>query len=361
MNYGAVIVAAGMSSRMGDFKPLLQIGSQSVVQHVISAFYQAGVRQIAIVTGHNASALEEHLAGYDVVFLHNKHYKTTQMFDSAKIGLSYMKNLCDRVFFTPVDVPLFTSCTVQALMAAKAPLAVPFCSGKQGHPLLISSLVIDSILNDCGEGGLKGAIARSGIPLDHVVVDDPGVLCDADTPEEFQLLLKLHHQRSPLYPPDEEIAQLLKQHETPEPVRAHCIAVAEKAALLTTQTNRPCNPHLLRAACLLHDIAKTAGKDHAAIGACIVRQAGYPLLAEIIGQHHDLQSDPSVETQLLYLADKLIQCTQTVTIRERFEASRAKCTTPDALSVWETRYNRTIEIIDQLQLDPALIQKGESV
>ena len=361
MKYGAVIVAAGLSSRMGDFKPLLQIGSLSVAQHVISVFQQAGVRQIAIVTGHNASALVEHLANYDVTFLHNEHYETTQMFDSAKLGLTYMKSLCDRIFFTPVDVPLFTANTVQRLMDNDAPLVTPVCAGKQGHPLLISSSLVDRIVTDCGDDGLKGTIARTGIPMTHVEVDDPGVLQDADTPEEFQALLKLHRQRSTPYPSDEEITHLLDQNGTPEPIRAHCAAVAEKAQALAAQINHPCDFGLLRAACLLHDITRTFGKDHAAAGSKIVEQTGYTDLATIIRQHHDLQKNPSVETQLLYLADKLVQGTQTVTVKKRFEASRLKCTTPEALSLWEARYRDTLNIIIQLQLGALLGQKGESV
>ena len=344
MNYGAVIVAAGLSSRMGEFKPLLQIGSQSVVRHVISAFSQAGIRQIAIVTGHNASALTEHLADLDVTFLHNEHYRTTQMFDSAKIGLSHWKETCDRVLFTPVDIPLFSSSTVLKLIASGAELASPLCSGKQGHPLMLSSRLIDAILKDSGEGGLKGAVARLNIPMTHVEVDDPGVLQDADTPEEFQKLLKLHRLSSPLYPSDEKITQLLNQNDTPDPVRAHCAAVAEKAEFLAARINRPYDPDLLRAACLLHDIARASGKNHAAAGAEIILQAGYPLLAEIVGQHHDLKHPASIEAQLLYLADKLVQETREVTLQERFSASRKKCTTPESMECWQRRYHDALRI-----------------
>ena len=54
MNIGAVIVAAGRSSRMGDFKPMLNIGSISIAQRIIATFHQADVTKIAMVTGYNA-------------------------------------------------------------------------------------------------------------------------------------------------------------------------------------------------------------------------------------------------------------------------------------------------------------------
>ena len=50
MQTAALIVAAGMSSRMGDFKPMLNIGSISIAQRVVATFRQAGIRKIVMVT-----------------------------------------------------------------------------------------------------------------------------------------------------------------------------------------------------------------------------------------------------------------------------------------------------------------------
>ena len=58
MTSAALIVAAGMSSRMGDFKPLLNIGSISIAQRVVATFQQAGVEKIVMITGYNAVLLE---------------------------------------------------------------------------------------------------------------------------------------------------------------------------------------------------------------------------------------------------------------------------------------------------------------
>ena len=116
MTTAALITAAGMSSRMGDFKPMLNVGSISIAQRVVATFQQAGVEKIVMVTGYNAVMLERHLAGNGIVFLRNEAYETTQMFESVCIGLRYLKNKCDRVLFTPVDIPLFTADTVQKLL-----------------------------------------------------------------------------------------------------------------------------------------------------------------------------------------------------------------------------------------------------
>ena len=138
MEVGAVVVAAGMSTRMGSFKPMLSLGSISIAQRVIATLRQAGAARIVVVTGYRAEELEWHLARSGAIFLRNENYSTTHMFDSALIGLRYLKNKCDRVLFTPVDIPLFTAATVEALLASGAPLASPVCDGQPGTQWLSS-------------------------------------------------------------------------------------------------------------------------------------------------------------------------------------------------------------------------------
>ena len=148
-----------------------------------------------MVTGYNATQLERHLAGLGLVFLRNENYAHSQMFDSAKIGLSYLKDKCDRILFTPVDIPLFTSATVRSLLDSGEKLACPVCEGKDGHPILIDSSLVGALLSDSGEGGLRGAISRCGQPMARIEVEDAGILHDADTPEDYRALLSYHNQQ----------------------------------------------------------------------------------------------------------------------------------------------------------------------
>ena len=233
MQIGAVIVAAGMSSRMGDFKPMLNIGSITIAQRIVATFHQAGITRIAVVTGYNAPLLERHLANCGLVFLRNENYETTQMFDSARIGLAYLRDKCDRVLFTPVDIPLFTSLTVTKLIESDAALCCPVCEGQTGHPLLIASSLLDRILSDSGEGGLQGAIRRCGETMTEIEVEDPGILHDADTPADYAALLAYHNEQlirpeigislsreKPFF--DEKTAMLLSLVEETGSVRHAC-------------------------------------------------------------------------------------------------------------------------------------------
>ena len=124
-----------------------------------------------------------------------ENYSTTHMFDSAKIGLEYLRDKCDRILFTPVDIPLFTSATVKSLMDSSAPLACPIFNGEPGHPIMLSAALVDRLLADSGEDGLKGALLRCGAAMEQVPVSDPGILHDADTPEDYKTLLKIHNSQ----------------------------------------------------------------------------------------------------------------------------------------------------------------------
>ena len=87
---GAVVAAAGLSSRMQAFKPMLPLGDSTIIRTLIAGLRAAGVSAITVVTGHNADRLQEHLSGLDIAFADNKDYATTDMLCSAGIGLSFM-------------------------------------------------------------------------------------------------------------------------------------------------------------------------------------------------------------------------------------------------------------------------------
>lgn len=189
MKTGAVIVAAGLSSRMGEFKPLLPLGESTLIGTVIAAFRRAGADPIVLVTGHRAEELEAHVAGTGVHCIRNENYRTTDMFASAAIGMAHIRSMCDQFFFTPGDVPLFSGATLHTLLACGAPLCKPVCGSKDGHPILIRCDLVDAILRSNGDQGLKGALTQCGAAVTAVHVNDDGILYDADTPDAYTQLL----------------------------------------------------------------------------------------------------------------------------------------------------------------------------
>ena len=98
---GVLISAAGMSRRMGQPKQLMKIGSQTFLQHILDRFSYAKPDITVVVTGYMAEEVRESLRGYDVRFLYNPDYASTQMLDSVRHGLKYLQERCDRLFFMP--------------------------------------------------------------------------------------------------------------------------------------------------------------------------------------------------------------------------------------------------------------------
>lgn len=149
-----------------------------------------------------------------------------------------------------------------------------------------------------------------------------------------------------------EQKKLFEKYGTPPAVQAHCNAVASKALLLASGiTSVPVNIRLLRAACQLHDIARHMEGNHALWGAELLFREGYPEVARIVATHHDLPSDVGIEAQLLYLADKLVLGTESVSLEERFAVSKGKCRTAKARESWQRRRQNAFMVMEQYQLN----------
>ncbi|MDR2053512.1 MAG: nucleotidyltransferase family protein [Treponema sp.] len=192
MKFGAVITAAGLSSRMGAFKPLLPLGGVPVIGRVIGALRKGGAGDIVVVTGRDAPLLEEALLPYGVGFIHNGDYARTDMFQSAALGFEFMAGRVDGLFFTPADIPLFAAVTVrllaERLRQGDGHIVVPVCGGKKGHPVVMLSSTARELARHKNSGGLRGAMDAYDGPKGTLEVDDQGILRDLDTPEDYRLL-----------------------------------------------------------------------------------------------------------------------------------------------------------------------------
>lgn len=186
----AVIPAAGMSSRMGAFKPLLPFDGDTVIGHTVQAALGAADR-VVVVLGNRAGEVRRTLTGRfgdRVVFAENPQYASTDMLRSVQLGLMQVGR-CDGFFLLPGDMPAVRTDVFEALRAAfdgETELLCPVTGGRRGHPVLISSRLIPLILAYRGEGGLRAAL--SGCRTDEIAVDDSGVLTDLDTPGDYARL-----------------------------------------------------------------------------------------------------------------------------------------------------------------------------
>jgi putative nucleotidyltransferase with HDIG domain len=148
-----------------------------------------------------------------------------------------------------------------------------------------------------------------------------------------------------------ECFRLLEKRGTPPAVVDHCRTVAKKAdeiAAVLTGRGIAVDRAMVRAASLLHDIAKSCPR-HAQAGAAWIRAEGYPAVADIIAEHEDLGEPANLnEAAVVYLADKLILGTAEAGLEERFARSREKCGDEAARTAHAKRFRQALWLREQI-------------
>lgn len=193
---GAIIVAAGMSSRMGDFKPMLPFSNSTIARHNVAMLKALDLDPIVVITGFKADELQAHLFSMGVRFRKNEEYETTQMFESVKLGLQELLDDCDRMLIMPMDLPGISVDTFRAVLAVEAPIVRTKYNNKAGHPIVIDRDTALEFLNYSGENGLKGAVHAHSVPPVDIDVFDEGINRDVDTPEEYNDLVKWYNNQN---------------------------------------------------------------------------------------------------------------------------------------------------------------------
>lgn len=153
-------------------------------------------------------------------------------------------------------------------------------------------------------------------------------------------------------PDSGEIDAIIKECRTDYNIIAHMDAVSEKTAELCEKLNAAglnLNADLAVAAAKLHDIKRAIGKKHPEAAREMLCERGYLALGNIISKHHDINFNGDIdEAVVLYLADKLICGTEEASLTVRFNKSRDKCRTEEALANHERRLKTALEIEEKV-------------
>ena len=329
-NYSAIILAAGYSSRMGSFKPIIKIEGKTPLQRCIELFKNCGINDITVVTGHLNECIEKELNDIkielnDIKIVFNNKY-SEGMYSSIKVGVASLSDEVDAFFILPVDIPSVQECTLKKMMLSyeeiKGGIMFPTFAKETGHPTLVTGLLAQEIVNSNPEGGLRELFNNHKKRWYYEIVTDRGILLDMDTKEDLKVLM----DHISVYPcPDYlECMEILKLCKVNRDVINHMKSVAgfaKKISLLLNEKGLNLNINYIYAGALLHDVAK-GNKDHAEKGAKIVEGFGYKCLMEIINEHMELITQPKIgEKEIVYLCDKLIQGSTVVTLKKRFAKS----------------------------------------
>jgi len=204
MQINGLILTAGLSSRMGDFKPLMPLSGKTMIEHSIDSMLDAGVSFVTVVLGYRAGEvsdlLESRYPDIRVNLAYNTEYDTTDMLASVKIGIRSLPS-CDAFFLLPGDMPAVDKKTFDTLTAVmvrtNALVVFPSIDGHRKHPPLISRAFIGNILQFEGEGGLQAIWRQNSSNMETVPVDDAGCRIDADTMQDFSRLAQyMQNKRS---------------------------------------------------------------------------------------------------------------------------------------------------------------------
>ncbi|MFA6850984.1 MAG: nucleotidyltransferase family protein [Selenomonadaceae bacterium] len=191
---GAVIAAAGLSSRMGAFKPLLPYRGKTILATTIDKLHAVGVKEIIIVVGHRHTDIEKYFTDDSMLkFVYNPYYRDKDMLFSLQYGIKSVKK-SEAIFLMPADMPAIAIKTFSGIVDAwnskKASVIIPCQNGRHKHPPLIGKQYFSSILSFQGEGGLHSILEKLQERTFFMETIDDGLNFDVDTPDEYKKLLE---------------------------------------------------------------------------------------------------------------------------------------------------------------------------
>lgn len=190
---GAVILAAGASSRMGTPKQLLQYRGQSLLRRAALTALEAGCQPVVVVTGAHAEQSREELRGLDVLEANNPQWESG-MGSSVRVGVEALVEAdanAAAVILMLCDQPFVTTNIVAGLVAAHRATGSPIVASQYGESFGVPALFSRSIFAELtGLEGWSGAkqVIKGHASEAHFVPFPMGEI-DVDTPDDFARLL----------------------------------------------------------------------------------------------------------------------------------------------------------------------------
>jgi molybdenum cofactor cytidylyltransferase len=196
---GAIVLAAGDSTRMGRPKALLPDASgRPFVARLVRTFGAAGIDEVIVVTGASHDAIVAALDGDGLPLVPRvvrNHDPSRGQLSSLWTALDAIEHLqLDAFLMTPVDVPMVKEQTIRAVVEAwrrrHPPIARPVMGDRHGHPVLFDRTLFAELRRAPLAQGAKAVVHRHEPQLLNIDVDDEGCLTDVDTPADYNALLE---------------------------------------------------------------------------------------------------------------------------------------------------------------------------
>jgi molybdenum cofactor cytidylyltransferase len=185
MGFGAVILAAGLSSRMAPVnKLLMSLGDRAVIRHVVQTALDAGLDPTTVVVGPDREAFRAALEGLTVRIVGNNDYEEG-LASSIRAGVAAIAADVDAAVFLLGDMPLIAPRHLGLLLAAFAPakgrsICIPTYGTKRGK-VLWSAQYFPRLLKLRGDQGARALFREFADQIFEVEMLDDAVLVDIDT------------------------------------------------------------------------------------------------------------------------------------------------------------------------------------
>lgn len=186
---GIVILAAGESRRMGSPKALLRWKNQTFLENILTTIRELAVRERIVVLGHEADRILNRVVFPNCTIIENSDYTLGQLSSIQCAVRQCMKLGLNSMILWLVDQPSVRADTVEQLCAEteKHPkqIIIPVYKGKRGHPVVFPDKVFQELLKAPLDVGARYVVNNNRKRILYIDVDDPGVIEDIDTPEEY--------------------------------------------------------------------------------------------------------------------------------------------------------------------------------
>jgi len=198
LHFGVIVLAAGVSSRMGQPKMLLPWGKTSVLGHLIGQWRNAGSEEIAVVLGAGNQGLERELdrLGFPAENRITNPAPELGMFSSIQCATRW-PNWAERLTHFVIalgDQPHLQSRTLQDLLDLGARHAQKICQlsrqGRPRHPVLLPRGDFQRLAHSTHQN-LKQFLQSPPAERAFEESDDAGLDLDLDTPADYEKAFRL--------------------------------------------------------------------------------------------------------------------------------------------------------------------------
>lgn len=197
MSHGAIVLAAGVSDRMGSAKPLLKFGDSTFLEHILDQIDTVEeIEAVVVVLGARAQLIRETVDFGRALPVQHRGYKEG-MFSSVRAGArALLRRLpeLEGALICLVDMPLIQAETygrlVRAFQAELDDVVIAAHQGEAGHPILLSRALVERLGNVAlaapAEETLADFIEAHTERRRFVDAQDPAVRININTPDAYR-------------------------------------------------------------------------------------------------------------------------------------------------------------------------------